>query len=258
MAESAPSGGAALAPSPTGLVVFGDSLSDVGNAGRFCDGRVWVERLAARLRLPPPRPSRLGGSVHASGGARASLGPASLRAQADAVLRDRAGVDPGALHAVWGGGNDLLAAGMAPDPLRAAEAAAAALGGIVDDLAAAGARLLLVPNLPDVGLTPALRAFGPGIAAAARRLTRAFDDALEAALRGVEARRPGVLVLRLDVWAMAERTLADPATAGFTDLRAPCQGRGSCEGHLFWDHVHPTAAAHARLAEAAAGVALGA
>jgi phospholipase/lecithinase/hemolysin len=236
-----------------GLVVIGDSLSDGGNAGRFSDGPVWVERLAVRLGLPL-RPSRLGGTNHATGGARASLGPASLRAQADAVLAAARGgaLDPAALHVVWGGGNDLLAAAMAPDPLRAVEAAAAAVGGVVDDLAAAGAGLLLVPNLPDVGLTPALRAFGPAIAAAARRLTRAYDAALEAALAGVEARRrPGAPILRLDVWAMAERTLADPAASGFRDVATPCQGQGSCEGFLFWDHVHPTAAAHARLAEAA-------
>jgi phospholipase/lecithinase/hemolysin len=33
------------------MVVFGDSLSDAGNAGRFSNGPVWVEELAARLRL---------------------------------------------------------------------------------------------------------------------------------------------------------------------------------------------------------------
>ena len=60
------------APSFSGLVVLGDSLSDNGNAGRFSNGPVWVEHLAEWLGLEL-RPSRLGGTNHAVGGARACL-----------------------------------------------------------------------------------------------------------------------------------------------------------------------------------------
>lgn len=75
---------------PSALLVFGDSLSDVGNAfaqrgvdafpcpphwqGRRCDGPVWVEGLASGLGLPPLRPSLAGGSDHAFGGARSGEG----------------------------------------------------------------------------------------------------------------------------------------------------------------------------------------
>jgi phospholipase/lecithinase/hemolysin len=67
----------------------------------------------------------------------------------------------------------------------------------------------------------------------------------------IEARHPGVAILRLDVQALAERVLADPGAAGFRDVTSPCQGRPSCEGALFWDPIHPSAHAHARLAAAA-------
>jgi phospholipase/lecithinase/hemolysin len=41
------------------IVVFGDSLSDAGNAGRFSNGPVWVEQLAARLEVAL-RPTQAG------------------------------------------------------------------------------------------------------------------------------------------------------------------------------------------------------
>src|SRR4029434_218915 len=51
------------------IVVFGDSLSDTVNAGRFSNGPVWVEQLAARLEVAL-RPTQAGGLNFAVGGAR--------------------------------------------------------------------------------------------------------------------------------------------------------------------------------------------
>ena len=198
------------------------------------------------------RPSRAGGTNHAVGGARAVGGPNELRAQVRGYLAERDGrADPRALYTVWAGGNDLLAAGFASGPDAAGRDAAAAVGEAVAALGAAGARTVLVPNLPDIGITPALQAVGPAAAAEARRRSLAYDDALARVLDRVEARHPGVAILRLDVQALAERVLADPGAAGFRDVTNPCQGRPSCEGALFWDPIHPSAHAHARLAAAA-------
>jgi cholinesterase len=247
LASAAP----AMAQTFPELVAFGDSLSDNGNAGRFSNGPVWVERLAKGLGLPL-RPSRAGGTNHAVGGARAAGGPNELLAQVRGYLAERGGrADPRALHTVWAGGNDLLAAGFAPDPEAAGRDAAAAVGEAVAALAAAGARTVLVPNLPDIGMTPALRSVGPAAAAEARRRSLAYDDALARALDRAEARHPRTAILRLDVRALAERVLADPGAAGFRNLTEPCQGLPSCEGALFWDPIHPTTQAHARLAAAA-------
>jgi phospholipase/lecithinase/hemolysin len=236
-------------PSFSSLVVIGDSLSDSGNAGRFSDGPVWVEHVADRLAVTL-RPSRLGGTNLAVGGARVTGTPTDLRGQADAFLAARGGrLDPAALYVVWGGANDLLGSGPGSSE-AVATAAADRLARIVDGLAAAGAARILVPNLPDVGHTPALRAAGPAVAAGARRLSQAFDSALERALAQVESRRR-IRILRLDLFTLADRVMADPATFGFRDTTHPCAGTGSCDGYLFWDQIHPTAFAHARLAAVA-------
>ncbi|MFO1038164.1 MAG: SGNH/GDSL hydrolase family protein [Geminicoccaceae bacterium] len=232
------------------LVAFGDSLSDNGNAGRFSDGPVWVEHLAVSLGVEL-LPSRQGGTNHAVGGALAAGGPHALAGQVRDYLAVRRGAaDQAALHTVWAGGNDLLAAGFSPDPRGAAERAGAAVGDAVHLLVEAGARTILVPNLPDIGMTPALRSAGRAVAAEADRLSAVYRTALTRALDRAEAGGRATL-LRLDVAALAARVLADPAAAGFTSLAEPCLGHGRCDGHLFWDSIHPTSRAHARLAAAA-------
>ena len=82
----------------SGLVVFGDSLSDSGNAGRYSNGPVWVERIATRIGAEL-RPSEEGGANFAVGGARTHGGATALRAQADAFLK--ALPIRSALHRLW-------------------------------------------------------------------------------------------------------------------------------------------------------------
>src|SRR5262249_29275417 len=74
----------------SGITGFGDSLSDGGNVftitggtvpyptGRFSDGPVWIERLAADLGVPI-QPSVLSGTNFAFGGAETGLGNSLLR-----------------------------------------------------------------------------------------------------------------------------------------------------------------------------------
>lgn len=233
------------------LVIFGDSLSDTGNAGRFSNGSVWVEGLAERLALSA-RPSNAGGANYAIGGARLNpaSGPSSLPAQLARHLQ--APREAGhVLHVVYGGGNDLIAAALDPAGARAVDAAASALADMLTALAERGATDILVPNLPDVGMTPAARGRPTAALAHAAGLTRRFNARLDTMLTEIEGRFP-VRLHRLDVYAMAERARRDPSSFGFANVTTPCAYLPSCEGHLFWDGVHPTAQAHARLAEAAA------
>jgi phospholipase/lecithinase/hemolysin len=247
----------AFTPSPASafdeIVVFGDSLSDTGNAGRFSNGPVWVEGVANALGLSV-RPSEVGGTNYAIGGARLDpgSGPTSLPAQ---MQRHPDGKSPSRkrLYVVYGGGNDLIAAALGPGGDQLVDRALEALRGMLSRLAEQGATDILVPNLPDVGMTPAARSAGQSEIDRAARLTRRFNQALEAVLRHLET-TTSARFYRLDVAAMAERARVDPAAFGFVDVTTPCIGLPSCDGYVFWDGLHPTTAAHARLAEAALSV----
>ena len=232
------------------LVVFGDSLSDTGNAGRFSNGPVWVEQLASRLGVALA-PNRQGGLNFAVGGARLDplSGPHSLRAQTDHFLRTPV-APTRTLYIVYGGGNDLLAAVGRSDGPAMVDRAVASLKSLLEDLLQQGATDILVPNLPDVGMTPAIQRQAPRAVAEAGRLTTRFNGALERVLTDV-TEKPEVRFHRLDVWALGERARADPTAFGFADVVTPCERLPSCQGFLFWDDVHPTAQAHSRLTEAA-------
>jgi outer membrane lipase/esterase len=104
-------------------------------------------------------------------------------------------------------------------------------------------------------MTPAISAYGPRAVAQAGFLSDRFNAAVDKALAEI-APRGGLRLHRLDIRAMAERARADPSSFGFLDISTPCLRVGRCEGYLFWDDVHPTTHAHARLADAAAELVL--
>lgn len=228
------------------MVVFGDSLSDVGNNyqappywnGRYSNGPVWVEYLDTRLGLAPLTPSSMGGTDYATGGAQT----ADMVGQALSYISGP-GVDPNALYVVLGGANDLF---NNPDPSAIAPAIAN-LATVILDLAANGAKNFLVPDLPDLGLTPAA-SFDP---VGASLLSAAFNQALETALAQIEAAAP-VNITMLDLYGLLDNAAANPGQYGMTDVTDPCIGQASCNGYLFFDDEHPTTQAHQFIADAAA------
>ena len=239
------------------LVVFGDSLSDNGNAGRFTDGEVWVEHLARGLGLGVA-PARFGGFNYAVGGARTHGGAFSLREQVRLYIatRDSGRPDPATLYVVFCGSNDLRDLVNAADRETWADVASEEVGAMVRELVAAGARELLVPNLPDIGRTPEARGHGEDWVREARALTQQFNRVLEHALQEIE-RSEGVRIHRLDVFALLEEAAADPPRFELRDLSNPCPAElrtSGCGGYLFWDAIHPTSIGHAQLGAAALAV----
>ena len=283
---------AALGGPITALYVFGDSLSDQGNAyattggfppapyaQRASNGPVAVEVLASRLGVPLAS-SQSGGTNYAYVGAltgptlipgtsivtdnfsavaygQTSLFGTGILSQVASFAGSGSLFDPsGALFVVWGGPNDFFV-----DP--SAATAASAVGNLataITQLYATGARRFLVPNMPDLSLTPYGLSLTAPERAGLQALTIGFNTGLAGAL-GSLAFLPGSDIIAFDTFALLAAMSGNPAAYGLTNAADACItgnlaiGGTVCSdpsGYLFWDSVHPTTAAHAVLGNALA------
>lgn len=276
----------------TAIYSFGDSLSDVGNLflatggaepasppyanGQFSNGPVWVQDLATKFALPALTPSIAAGTDYAWGGATTgysgTLNPAApvptLEDQVGEFLPTPASVAPSnALYTFSIGANDLffILAGKTTDgltPEQNAAAAAQVIANEAGDLAAAGAKDLVLFDVPDLGKAPSIIADGPIAVGAASALSYYFDQQVLADLAPVET--AGLKVFDLNTYAKIDSIVADPTAFGFSNATNACYdgmiglGGGTVcsdpNSYLFWDGVHPTAAGHASVANVAYGL----
>ncbi len=290
---------APVAASPySALYVFGDSLSDAGNAyiatqkvppiqpvsppyyhGVFSNGPVWAQDLSLSLGLPPLTASLAGGTDFAYGGAQTGTTPlhtanrTDLPAQLTQFQKAIPKPAPNALYTLWIGSNDLFAAlsALGAGTLTQAgaktdlAAAVANVDQFVAGLAADGAKNLLVLTVPDLGVTPAIRAEGAVAMQTASTLAASFDTAMVASLEGI-AQADSLNLHLVDTYSLLDAAVANPAQFGFSNVTAPCwtgsltsASSGTLCGssmaaqnqYLFWDTVHPTAAGQLLVAQAA-------
>ena len=248
----------ASAQSYSRMFVLGDSLSDDGNLyksvfglyppsppyykGRFSNGPVWVENLAPKLGLTFNGATDYAYGGAETGSANEQSGLPGMKQQYANLLKAYPAGDAAALYVIWGGANDYL------DGATTTTATVTNLAGYIQGLAAVGARNFLVPNLPDLGRTPGHRntASAPGLTQEAV----SHDAALAAALRALRAQLPACNIVLFDVYTEFNQILAAPAAYGLTNTTDEAmQATGANpDTYLFWDTVHPTAAAHRLIA----------
>ena len=267
--------GAAQAQQFSSFVVFGDSLSDSGNvaaASGFPAGNsfttnpdpVAAQIIAAAFGLPGG-PSALGGPNFAWGGACVRAAPApclnpvpNIPTQVSQYLALNGGrADPNALYSIWGGANDIFVALGTPATAQANTAAAAtAYVQQIARLQAAGARYVVVYNLPNLGATPQFGA-SPTTAASVSQITVVYNSTLNGGLATL-----GDGLISIDTFGLITEISANPGLYGFTNITGTACGAVSSvlcgpgnyvtpnanQTYLFADGVHPTGAAHAILA----------
>lgn len=157
--------------------------------------------------------------------------------------------DPNALYVVWAGANDYQTTDN-PNP----EASVGNLATAVDSLFDLGARNFLVPNLPDLGKTALALDLGAEASTRLTELTTTHNSLLDATLSNLSQSLRDINLVPLDVYSLFNEAIASPTTFGFTNVTDACLDTVVCPNpneYLFWDGIHPTTTAHARLGEAA-------
>lgn len=289
--------GSSSAPTPSlfsTMVVVGASLTDTGNAcaaspaacppsppyaqGRASNGSLFIETIAARYGASV-RPAASGGTNFAVGGARTGAIPGlttqsttpSMVAQLDNFIRSpqaAAALNPQTLFVIDAstfGNNFNAAAGAGLLPAQGAAVVTAAVTDIVTIMTRlynAGARNMLVVNVPNLGNTPLVRAQGAQAQAGATQLTVGFNQGLAGAIQSnLLPTAPGLRVFTLDLFGISNTVTANPAAAGLTNVTDACfttaPAPAVCatpDTYLYWDSFHPTRAAGAFIAAQAATV----
>ena len=288
------SAGQALAASPyTAIYSFGDSLSDVGNVslatggaepaspyvgGQFSNGPVWAQDLASFMGLPALTPSLAGGNDYAFGFATTgfpntnnSVVP-NLQQQVGTFVLTNGGAPSNALYTFSIGANDLFnilsgsTGGLTPT--AAVEGAAAAVATAAQGLELAGAKDLMLFDVPNLGLVPAIQDAGvPGLPALASELAYEFNADV---LSDIASDAPGLTLYDIDAYGLLTDAVNNPGEFHFTNVTDPCwtgaytgyaTGGSLCstdpavqDSYLFWDSVHPTEAGHLLIADAGANL----
>ena len=239
------------------IVVFGDSLSDSGNAfvfvgeantppyaaldqllipdrpyakggHHFSNGETWVEQLARPMGFagntrPAFRELGTDATNYAVGGARAREDGINvdLGFQVTTFLNTFGGTAPAdALYVIEFGSNDVRDALAAADPTILVSALTS-IGDNVGVLYAAGARKFLVCNAPDISLTPAVRSLGPLAGQFANLLSVSFNGGLDSLL-GSLAVLPGIEIVRVDFFKKLTDIVAAPATFDLSVVDKAC------------------------------------
>jgi len=253
---------AAQAQQFSGVVTFGDSLSDAGNVSTV-DGNaataagnsfttnndpVAAQIIAAQYGYNLQH-SVIGGTDYAWGGSCAqfatsgttppcvaqpiAVGPglfyfARLDQQITQYLGAHGGVaDPNALYTVWSGANDIFASLgtvwlSSPAIIGGTTTVANAVITNVNTLQNAGANYIVVFNLPDLARTPQFNTLPTATQGAANLASISYNAALNAGLAG----RQGIIPI--NVFALVNESIANPAYFGFSNVTtAACVGGSS-------------------------------
>jgi phospholipase/lecithinase/hemolysin len=252
-------GPSAMASPYTKIVVFGDTLSDVGNyyratkqqvpqqqfyfvdptnnIGRFSNDTLWVEQLAALYNPTAAHP------LLPNTGTPAGLDYAWAYAAIDhdvAVTTPNRFVvpsvyhqvqhylvhvgqkaDPNALYVIWAGMTDLIDDVEQGKSVSASSTAALAhtLVDLVVQLKAAGAQNFEMPTVPDIAYLPEIQSLN--LATKAKGVVHDFNTAVTADL-AVASVAKGITVIRPDIFYLQRSVLESSNHLNFTNVTGSC------------------------------------
>ncbi|NEP39664.1 MAG: SGNH/GDSL hydrolase family protein [Okeania sp. SIO2G4] len=254
------------------IYVFGDSLSDTGNAfvatggllppsppyfeGRTSNGPLWIETLAPQLELTSNSSLNFAvngattGFVNSTNNLLPEGTPPlliGLQTQIDNFIAETPETDPDALYVVWAGANDYLGGST-----QGVQSSVGNLSVAVNKLASIGARNFLLPNLPDLGLTPLAQSLPPEQQQGLSLLSEGHNSGLAAASQILE-QDPNINIISPDFKTIVDNIIANPTDFGFTNVTDNFLASGAInpDDFLFFDDIHPTTNGHNFVADTA-------
>jgi thermolabile hemolysin len=249
----------AIAATFNQIVVYGDSLSDLGRAatatsglpaqlkfpaytngnGRFSNGSIWVEYLADQLGITtnPNTNFAIGGATTSTVNIGQSLSPDFVGIQTQ--VNNNPISDPNALYIIWGGANDYLG-GVTTNPSIPVDNLTNEIATLISN----NAKNILVVNLPNLGELPSTRNTVNSVPL--DTFTQLHNAGLVASLNTLSTTNPGINLQLLDVNSLFNQAIANPSSLGFNNVTDGCLlvGCTTPDSYLFWDDIHPTTAGH--------------
>ncbi|PHH66123.1 hypothetical protein CDD81_186 [Ophiocordyceps australis] len=255
------------------LVVFGDSYSDNGNVyalsnktwpadpayfqGRFSNGPVWAEKLAASKGLVLHDYAYAGATtsnsiIQGSSGAKSEISVPSLDEQVERYLSAPPVQPSHSAIVLWGGVNDaLFNSSLAPGP------SSQAIGAMAARLQSKGAARVLVLGMVELSLIP----YASYIDAAEQAKLRGFVAGYNAALKTM-AEKKGVgwvdvnpLLQSFEYYGKGWQGAGLDAFGFYGSclegayMEAPRKECGDADKRVYWDEYHVSRRTHELLAE---------
>lgn len=263
----------------TDLIIFGDSLADVGNLflattanpftdatpasppyfnGRFSNGKLVPEILADGLGFSASTPSLQGGNNYAFGAAETGSGLSdegvpNVGEQIKTYLKTNKPTQTDVFF-ISAGSNNFFSdrdAQTIPINIPTPESALQGLTENIRTLTDAGAKNFIIPNLAPLGTLPLAQI--SGLSNTFATASTQFNTLLDSKLDELEDEL-NIDIIKLDVAREFDRILANPADFGLTNINEPALNRATGEivnnpdEYFWWDEVHPTTAAYSLIA----------
>ena len=263
-------------PQINNLLVFGDSLSDMGNAknsilnvpdvppywqGRFSNGQVWIEYVSQAYGLSTTIGSGISsGDNRAFGGSQTGAGYSyvllpNVGTQINNYIANvQSTISPNDVVSLWSGGNDFLYGTANSDTI------VANMESHIRELNAVGASQFIIPNLPPLEKTPEILGRSQSQQNNIASEVVAYNQKLTTLISDISAEL-GLTIDYIDAWTLFNNivdnsqalgivnTQDSACSASTTLLPLPICNSASTlvpnpDEFLFFDKAHPTRVMH--------------